>query len=127
MGIFKKISSSLLDANKNYEDGFRAGQKSIESKDNISNPDPTKWSIIKSKNIGEFLIVLINYPNCTNYEGNKILIYDNSVTIEDLYKQKLIDPHFSNNKEYYSPICRFRPDKTGWKMAVSFCENYKSS
>ena len=46
-------------------------------KDNSNpNPDPKNYAISKTKQIEQFLVVMINYPNCTNYEGNKILVYE---------------------------------------------------
>jgi hypothetical protein len=84
------------------------------------NLDSSNYRIIKSKKIDNFLILFINYPNCTNFEGNKILVYINS-TIDDLYTQRSIDPHFSDNKNYISPIARFIPTDIGWKMAEFFC------
>jgi hypothetical protein len=84
------------------------------------NLDSSNYRIIKSKKIDNFLILFINYPNCTNFEGNKILVYINC-TIDNLYAQRSIDPHFSDNKNYISPIARFIPTDIGWKMAEFFC------
>jgi hypothetical protein len=42
--------------------------------------------------------------------------------IEALKCQKIIDPHFSDNKNFYSPIARFVPTDDGWRMAEAFCE-----
>lgn len=81
-------------------------------------PDPTHYYIKKCMKIGKFLLVKINYPDCTNYEGNKILMYYNK-TVDDLYKQNSLDPHFSNNSEMISPIARFEPTKIGWSLAMT--------
>lgn len=83
------------------------------------NPDPTNYKIFSHYYCGEFLVIKIKYPNCDNYEGKKILVYKNT-TLEDLMKQKSIDPHFSNNKKYKSPIARFEPTDEGLKMALDF-------
>lgn len=85
------------------------------------NPDPKKYTISKKQYIGEYLILLIVYPNCTNYEGKKILVFKD-VGTADLKKQGSIDPHFCNNPKYASPIARFVPTDEGWEMAVKFCE-----
>ena len=42
--------------------------------------------------------------------------------IEKLKAQKVIDPHFSESKKYYSPIARFEPTMRGWGMAMKFME-----
>jgi hypothetical protein len=81
-----------------------------------SNPDPSNYKIIRYLEDINYLIVMVQYPDCTNYEGKKILVYKNC-TIKNLLKQKSIDPHFSENKEYYSPFARFEPTEKGWKLA----------
>lgn len=85
----------------------------------LPNPDPANYKINHHRQLGRMLLVDINYPDCTNYEGRKILVYD-GVTIEQLRKQKLIDPHFSENEKYTSPVARFEPTDRGWKMAGIF-------
>jgi hypothetical protein len=85
------------------------------------NPDPARYEILKSEIVYNFLVILIHYPNCTNYEGKKVLVF-RDVRLADLIKQKLIDPHFSENKKYYSPIARFEPTDVGWDNAISFCK-----
>lgn len=88
--------------------------------DKNPNPDPKNWKIMQFKHFGyngDFLVVKIHYPDCTNYEGNKILLYENT-TITQLKGQKYIDPHFSMSA-YKSPIARFIPTERGWNMAVS--------
>lgn len=86
------------------------------------NPDPSNWKIVEWKQFDEYLVVKIHYPDCTNYEGVKILVYEN-MTLPMLKKQKKIDPHFSENKEFKSPIARFEPTEDGWFRACFFCEN----
>ena len=69
------------------------------------------------------LIVEIQYPDCINYEGKKILVFEN-VEYSDLMKQGSIDPHFSDNKKFKSPIARFSPTERGWQMAEVFCATW---
>ena len=92
----------------------------------LQNPDPNNYSIIDSayysKLTHDVLVVRIKYPDCTNYEGVKILVYEN-VSLDDLKSQKSIDPHFSENKKYYSPIARFEPTEKGWKNANNFAKS----
>ena len=51
----------------------------------------------------------------------EILVFKN-VDLEDLMNQKKIDPHFSENKKYFSPIARFTPTEEGWNLAVVLCK-----
>lgn len=110
-----KLSSSSYDGSPN----------SCPAPD-TKNPDPNNYKIVDHKKVGDFLIIQINYPNCTNFEGNKILVYK-GVSLKNLLMQKLIDPHFSSNSKYYSPIARFVPNVEGWSMAVKLCSILKQS
>jgi len=91
-------------------------------KNNI-NPNPCNYKILKYKYINNYLIILINYPDCKNFEGNKILIFKDIKLKELIYKESIvkIDPHFSNETKY-SPIARFIPTKKGFEMAEKMCE-----
>ena len=87
----------------------------------LPNPNPFNYIINKSYQGGSYLLVDITYPDCTNYEGRKFLLYENVTSIE-LKRQNHIDPHFSNNKKFYSPIARFEPTEYGWNMAIKLIE-----
>lgn len=95
---------------------FKCNCKSLAS--NSSNPDPKNWKLIKHVEIGSCLVVELQYPNCTNYEGRKILVFRCSLV--DLINQKEIDPHFSENKDKIYPIARFEPTGVGWVDACGF-------
>jgi len=81
------------------------------------NPRADNWKILRAEEIKNNLVVEIKYPNCTNYEGRKILVYKN-VKLIDLVNQKLIDPHFSDNVNYHSPFARLEPTANGWESAL---------
>jgi hypothetical protein len=84
------------------------------------NPDPKNWKVLRASEHGKFLIVGLKYPDCTNYEGAKLLVFE-GLTLKKLLKQKLVDPHFfESGKKYKSPIARFEPTERGWKMAERF-------
>lgn len=90
------------------------------------NPNPLNYEIIKTfeRVTGRrtnYLLVDIKYPNCTNYEGRKLLLYQN-VSLCQLKLQKQIDPHFCESMDYFSPIARFEPTKEGWEMAIFLIE-----
>ena len=85
----------------------------------LPNPNPQRYTISGNIRLGRYLLVDIIYPDCTNYEGRKILLY-RDVTIEKLIKQGSIDPHFSNNSNFHSPIARFEPTEDGMDIARSF-------
>jgi hypothetical protein len=83
--------------------------------ESLPNPDPSNFSILRSKEVGDCLVIEIKYHDCTNYEGKKIMVY--KCTLDELMNQKLVDPHFSENKEFKSPFARFEPTKDGWSIA----------
>lgn len=84
-------------------------------------PDPLNYKILQSFEMGKFLILEIKYLNCTNYEGKKILVYENTTLLE-LFNQKYLDPHFSNDTKYKSPLARFEPTERGLEFAKEFCK-----
>ena len=47
-----------------------------------------------------------------------------SKLLEDLINQKTIDPHFSDNYKYHSPVARFEPTEEGWEMGVQCLRSY---
>lgn len=74
-----------------------------------SNPDPEVFRILQEDLINGYLILLVEYPNCTNFEGKKLMVYkgfNSSAALLKLNRGKL-DPHFATTKG--SPIARFRP------------------
>lgn len=88
----------------------------------LPNPDPDNYKVTKAHEEGGYLIVMINYPDCVNFEGNKILVFF-EVTLIDLVNQKLIDPHFfPSDEKYKSPVARFVPTDEGWEMAKTFVQ-----
>lgn len=84
----------------------------------LPNPKPDNYTIIRHEVIGEYLIIEIQYLDCTNYEGRKTLVFN--CQLQDLLNQKLIDPHFSESKSFISPIARFEPTERGWEFAILF-------
>ena len=92
---------------------------STTSQPKLPNPDPNNFKVMQVEEIGQFLIMKIVYPDCTNYEGQKILVFK-GVKIIDLLNQRLIDPHFFQDKKCASPIARFVPTIEGWNMAKRF-------
>ena len=87
----------------------------------LPNPDPKRWTVVRSRQIGPNLVLEANYPDCTNYEGNKIMLFRNC-TLGHLRQQKILDPHFTNNPDVYAPFARFEPTEDGWQAAIGVAE-----
>ena len=83
------------------------------------NPDPELFVIKMTEVIGRFVIVEVCYLDCTNYEGNKILVFEN-VLVATIANLRVLDPHFCTGA-HPSPIARFVPTKQGLKYARKFC------
>lgn len=86
-------------------------------------PNPKNFAIVKTEQYDTLLIVMINYPDCKNYEGNKILVFEN-IMESQLRAISFIDPHFCAGSSHLSPIARFEPTKRGWQMAQDFTKSW---
>lgn len=87
-----------------------------------SNPDPKKYKILQYLQKNHYLLVIVFYPNCTNFEGLKVMVYEHIHSVEELIQRTngKLDPHFS--KEDISPVERFKPTNDGIQMAIKFME-----
>jgi hypothetical protein len=92
----------------------------------LPNPDPNNYNIVESKQIDNFLVLKVNYPDCINYEGNKILVFEN-ISLDDIINQNSLDPHFSDTTKYHTPIARFEPTDRGFYLACWFCKKVLSA
>lgn len=88
----------------------------------LPNPDPANFVIEKIEQAGRFVIVLARYPDCTNFEGRKVMVYEDQ-TVERIRRRKRLDPHFADSSD--APAARFRPTDEGWKRAVAFCRSQR--
>lgn len=85
------------------------------------NPNPKRFKIERTVQIGKFLIARIRYEDCTNYEGVKILVFKDLTEVL-LKSSTSIDPHFLEGTSDLIPIARFAPSAKGMFMALAFAE-----
>lgn len=78
------------------------------------NPDPKNFEILEIYAFRNAHVLVVKYPNCTNFEGKKVLVYKGKY--KELTER---DPHFSKG---YSPIARFAPTREGQKLAIKLAE-----
>ncbi|MHA2183345.1 MAG: hypothetical protein ACXAAH_18150 [Promethearchaeota archaeon] len=83
------------------------------------NPNPRNFIISKIMMGSKHAIVSIKYPDCTNYEGKKILVFED-ISFNQIQELSFVDPHFCDNGKHISPIARFVPTEDGWRMAIRF-------
>lgn len=84
------------------------------------NPDPFKFKILRYLPVMTFMVVLVEYPGTLNYEGKKILVFED-LSWDELRMFSSLDPHFSDNEKFKSPVARFEPTSKGWNMAMASC------
>lgn len=94
---------------------------SYEKQEILPNPNPKNFKIIWIEEGFNFTIAKIHYPDCENYEGNKILVWEGKVA-KKIVELKELDPHFCN--QHLSPIARFAPTEEGIKIALSLDKIY---
>lgn len=99
---------------------YRHHDVKIVEVERSGNPDPQNYKILNSSQYGNRIALKVLYPDCTNREGVKILVYEDNLV--DLINQRSLDPHFGDKEDYKYPIARFEPTDQGWKNAVAFCE-----
>ncbi len=86
----------------------------------------TNFKVLRSSQIGKNLLVEIQYFEFSNFDGKKIMLYEN-MDIKKLLLEKEINPHFLDDK-IRSPIARFRATEFYWIFAENFLkymESYK--
>ena len=113
-------------SNTPKSDGEAASTKMIRSSAYKStDPDPMNFKVMRTKRYGEYTMAHIRYPNCTNYEGNKVMVFYN-IPIFTLKALTKLDPHFCEG-DCTSPIARFEPTGRGWAMARLFCKSMRQA
>lgn len=97
-----------------YSASRRSAGNSYKSNDPVlsTNPNPDEFKVTKVEQHGKLYLSIVIYPNCTNYEGKKILL-----TRKDPRLFKKLDPHFTKDHTLNAGlIARFEPTVEGWKM-----------
>lgn len=80
-----------------------------------NNPNPKNFRILRHFCVRDLTVVEVIYPDATNYEGRKIMLY--RARLEDIMAQKELDPHFCDDGSHLSPFARFEPTDRGWGAA----------
>jgi len=83
-----------------------------------SAPDPSRWALIRKKQFKHGYAIHVKYFDCTNFEGNKIMVYRGQYKL-----RTVMDPHFADSDD--APIARFKPDREGWLAAQRFASGLR--
>jgi len=85
-----------------------------------TDPNPSVFKIVSIQEFSEYTLVVVDYPNCTNFEGRKVLVMDMSAN--DIMSMEKLDPHFIEGNNI---IARFVPTKKGIRLAKKICKGCK--
>jgi len=79
--------------------------------------------VLEEKCIAGYLILHVKYPNCTNYEGRKLMVFKGYRNLGELMRDTggKLDPHFSHHK--WSPIARFKPEPDNFRLVEEVCRS----
>lgn len=83
-----------------------------------ADPNPRFFRVRSVELIGGCTRALVNFPDCTTYGGDKILVFRGDL-VSWVRKTHYLDPHFLT--ENPNLIARFAGDQAGWGMAELFC------
>jgi hypothetical protein len=78
-------------------------------------PNPYRFTIKREVSFGSYVLAEVNYPDATNFEGNKILLVYGRTTLTDL---KELDPHFLEDGAVQL-VARFHPSANGWAAGIA--------
>lgn len=84
------------------------------------NPNPKNFKILAvsvAKRKRSICVVEVNYPGCTTFEGNKILVYE--ANLAAFSHPSTLDPHFT---ESGALIARFPATDSGLIDALKYAE-----
>ena len=79
------------------------------------NPNPKNYSVLRKESFTNATLLRVKYSGCTNFEGEKLLVF-----MGDFTPQGDLDPHFEDDDK--SPVARFKPNDLGYELAKVFCE-----
>jgi hypothetical protein len=85
-----------------------------------TDPDPKLFTVKWVEQHGAYVIAMINYTNCTTYNGDKICVY--KATVKQIKYNKYLDPHFLEDNQNLYPIARFPATDLGIHHARLFVD-----
>jgi hypothetical protein len=88
----------------------------------VGNPVPYRYEIVRWEEVAspdtEAIVVEVRYEDCQNYDGHKVLLYDDAPAFWALVEDEgALDPHFL--EKGLAPVARFEPTERGWSLAIT--------
>lgn len=78
----------------------------------LPNPNPRNFEILRHDEVGGWTVVEVRYPDATNYEGRKVMVFHSRFA--DIAALESLDPHFCDDG-HLAPFARFEPTDRGWR------------
>ena len=130
MGVIKLFSSCSDDSCQERAGGkvtdHPRRKREIEQEIKIvGNPNSRNFQFVRCESVGHFVVALVKYPECLNFEGQKILVFED-ISVETIKNLDSIDPHFCDS-DHPSPVARFVPTRKGWDYAIQFCKTQRKN
>lgn len=111
--------SSQYNAEQQLKNHVKSLEKSLQKARDAAGmaPDPSNYNIKDVFEYGDYKVLLVQYPNCTNFDGMKVIV--SKCGMLDLLRMKRLDPHFTKvvHKDSVPIIARFPPSDEGIEMA----------
>jgi hypothetical protein len=102
----------------NSKECIRRGRCKYSPGGAVGAPDPKNYRIRRIFEDQGGTVAMVQYPDCTNYEGLKCLVFG-GMSVPEVLALDEIDPHFSDS----GPVtARFKPTEAGWCQAVGLVE-----
>jgi hypothetical protein len=85
-------------------------------------PDPWKFSIVSIEQVGGMSIVIAHYPDAKNFNGIKVLVFENT-SPDEIRERVSLEPHFLDDSTANKGlVARFRPTEHGMWLARTFAK-----
>lgn len=88
--------------------GFSSGFDYNCNTDTTPNPNKYSFTIESFHEAGEYLVLRLNYPHCTTFSGDKVVVLGDYKTYQEVSNLKELDPHFLEDN---GVVMRFRGDE----------------
>ena len=82
------------------------------------NPDPVNFVIDNVISTKDYLLAIVTYPNCTNFDGQKYILFKGLSELE-LFEMDTLDPHFFPENKI---VARLKPNEEGLELAYKIME-----
>lgn len=94
---------------------FSRGSTDASAPPQPPNPSPFRFEVLVTERIGDAIIALIHYQDCTTFDGNKLCLYASAADFHRARAAKCLDPHILGKNE--TPFARFEPTPAGLELA----------